>query len=48
MSNLTKLIAEDVQAFHERKLEKRYACIYLDATQIPIRRNTAGTISAWC
>src|SRR5699024_11412808 len=39
-SNFTQLVTEDVQAFHERKLEKRYVCIYLDATHIPIRRQT--------
>src|SRR5699024_9953740 len=32
VSNFTQLVTEDVQAFHERKLEKRYVCIYLDAT----------------
>src|SRR5699024_5238517 len=40
VSNLTQLVTEDVQDFHERKLEKRYVCIYLDATHIPIRRQT--------
>jgi putative transposase len=40
VSNLTQLVSEDVRAFHERKLEKRYVCIYLDATHIPIRRQT--------
>ncbi|PAC34389.1 IS256 family transposase [Caldifermentibacillus hisashii] len=40
VSNLTQLVSEDVQAFHERKLEERYVCIYLDATHIPIRRQT--------
>src|SRR5690625_7263208 len=40
ISNLTQLVSEDVHAFHERKLEKRYVCIYLDATHIPIRRQT--------
>ena len=40
ISNLSQLVAEDVKAFHERKLENRYVCIYLDATYIPIRRQT--------
>src|SRR5699024_8134974 len=40
VSNLTQLVSEDVKAFHERKLEERYVCIYLDATHIPIRRQT--------
>src|SRR5699024_1096739 len=40
ISNLTQLVSEDVHAFHERKLEKRYVCIYLDAIHIPIHRQT--------
>lgn len=47
VSNLTQLVSEDVQAFHERKLETRYACIYLDATQIPIRRQTVEKESVY-
>lgn len=47
VSNLTQLVSEDVQAFHERKLEHRYACIYLDATQIPIRRQTVEKESVY-
>src|SRR5699024_12777736 len=40
VSNLTQLVSEDVQAFHERMLEERYVCIYLDATHTPVRRQT--------
>src|SRR5699024_6906591 len=40
VSNLTQLVSEDVKAFHERKLEERYVCIYLYAAHIPIRRQT--------
>lgn len=29
-----------VKAFHERPLNKRYAVIYLDATHLPVRRDT--------
>jgi len=47
VSNLTQLVSEDVQAFHERKLETRYACIYLDATQISIRRQTVEKESVY-
>src|SRR5699024_645335 len=47
VSNLTQLVSEDVQAFHERKLENRYACIYLDAIQIPIRRQTVEKESVY-
>ncbi|MFD1362799.1 IS256 family transposase [Lentibacillus salinarum] len=47
VSNLTRLVSEDVQAFHERQLEKRYVCIYLDATQIPIRRQSVEKESVY-
>ncbi len=40
ISNLSQLVDEDVKAFHERKLENRYVCIYLDDTYIPIRCQT--------
>src|SRR5699024_1342928 len=36
-----------LQAFHERKLEKRYVCTYLDATHIPIRRQTVEKSAAY-
>src|SRR5699024_2471600 len=42
-----QLVSEDVQAFHERQLEKRYVCIYLDATQIPIRRQSVEKESVY-
>ncbi|TRM11408.1 IS256 family transposase [Lentibacillus cibarius] len=47
ISNLTQLVSEDVQAFHERTLERRYVCIYLDATQIPIRRQSVEKESVY-
>lgn len=40
VSNLTKLTIEDLEAFHKRPLNKRYACVFLDATHIPLRRDT--------
>src|SRR5699024_1160011 len=40
VSNLTQLVYEEVNDFHERKLEERYVCINLDDTHIPIRRQT--------
>ncbi|MGP4074239.1 IS256 family transposase [Piscibacillus sp. B03] len=40
ISNLTQLAVGDLEAFHKRQLQERYVCVYLDATHIPIRRNT--------
>src|SRR5699024_2918261 len=40
VSNLTQLVSVDVNAFHKRKLEERYVCIYLYATHMTIRRQT--------
>src|SRR5699024_11579454 len=44
---LTRLRSEDVKAFDERELERRYVCIYLDATQIPIRRQSVEKESVY-
>jgi transposase-like protein len=40
VSNLTQVMESHVKAFHERPLNKRYAVIYLDATHLPVRRDT--------
>jgi transposase-like protein len=40
VSNLTQVMESHVKAFHERPLNKRYTVIYLDATHLPVRRNT--------
>lgn len=40
ISNMTKIVTENVIAFHERPLSKRYVCIYLDATYIALKRDT--------
>lgn len=40
MSNMTKVFTEEVSAFKKRKLNSRYAVIYLDATYIPLKRKT--------
>lgn len=40
MSNMTKVFSEEVEAFKKRQLNSRYAAIYLDATYIPLKRQT--------
>ncbi|WP_175616079.1 IS256 family transposase, partial [Piscibacillus halophilus] len=40
ISNITQRVSEDLEAFHSRRLNERYVCVYLDATHIPIRRDT--------
>src|SRR5690625_3812450 len=39
-SNLTQLVAEDAKASHERDVEEPDVYIYLEGTDIPIRRQT--------
>lgn len=40
ISNITMAVNDLVEAFNNRKLERRYTAIFLDATVIPIRRDT--------
>jgi len=40
ISNMTKVVDELVDSFNKRPLASRYSCIFLDATVIPIRRQT--------
>jgi len=40
LSNITAAVSGDIQAFNHRELSKRYAAIYLDATYLPVRRDT--------
>ena len=40
VSNITAAVIGDIQAFNRRGLSKRYAVIYLDATHLPVRRDT--------
>lgn len=42
ISNITKVVTEQVEAFHKRSLNARYVCVYLDATYIPVRRETVS------
>lgn len=42
VSNMTKAMREQVDAFKHRPLAARYACIYLDATYIALKRDTVS------
>ena len=38
---MTQVIAEEVDAFHNRPLPSQFAVVYLDATFITVKRGTA-------
>lgn len=40
ISNITKLVDEDVKALHARSVQERYVVVFCDATFIPVRRDT--------
>lgn len=40
ISNMTLAINDLVESFNSRQLSNRYTCIFLDATVIPVRRDT--------
>lgn len=42
ISNMTKLVEENVIAFHQRPLSKRYTVIYCDATYLNVRRDSVS------
>ncbi|MDH6368222.1 MULTISPECIES: IS256 family transposase [unclassified Breznakia] len=42
ISNITMAVEEHVQAFHSRKLNKRYTVVYGDATMINVRRDSVS------
>lgn len=42
ISNMTQAVEANVEAFRERTLEKQYVCIYLDATFLPVKRDTVS------
>lgn len=39
VSNITKTTLADVEQFHQRKLQDKYFCIFLDATYLNLRRD---------
>lgn len=42
ISNMTKAMSEQVEAFKTRALDSRYVCVYLDATYIALKRDTVS------
>lgn len=42
ISNMTKVLNGQVEAFQSRPLASRYACVYLDATYIAVKRETVS------
>ena len=42
ISNITETVIANVEAFKARRLETEYAVIYLDATYVPLRRDTVA------
>lgn len=40
VSNMTKAVDEQVQAFQQRRLPSQYAVIFLDDTYLPLKRDT--------
>lgn len=42
ISNMTKAMSEQVEAFKSRPLASRYVCVYLDATYIALKRDTVS------
>ena len=42
ISNMTKIVSEDIIAFKEKSLESRYSVIFMDATHIPLKRQTVS------
>ena len=42
ISNITQVVEEHVEAFHQRTLNKRYIAIYCDATYLNVRRDSVS------
>lgn len=42
ISNMTKVMTEQVEAFSRRLLHSHYVCVYLDATYIAVKRETVS------
>ena len=40
VSNISKQFASQVENYHQRQLSDKFFCVYLDATYIPLRRDT--------
>lgn len=42
ISNITRTVLEDIEAWHERPLHKRYSVIYLDGMYVKLKRGTVA------
>lgn len=42
ISNMTKVMSEEVEAFANRPLAERYVCVHFDATYIALKRDTVA------
>ncbi|WP_425514633.1 transposase [Enterococcus alishanensis] len=42
ISNMSKLISEDILAFKERRIESNYSVIFMGATHIPVKKRTVS------
>ena len=40
VSNISKQVASQVESYRQRRLSDKFFCVYLDATYIPLRRDT--------
>lgn len=40
VSNISKQVASQVESYHQRRLSDKFFCVYLDATYIPLPRDT--------
>ena len=40
VSNITAQVTEQIEAFHQRTIKANYVCLLLDATYLPLRRDT--------
>ena len=40
VSNISEQMIPKVEAYHKRKLSNKFFCVYLDATYVPLRRET--------
>ena len=40
VSNITAQVTKQIEAFHQRTIKENYVCLFLDATYLPLRRDS--------
>lgn len=40
VSNITAQVTKQIEAFHQRTIKANYVCLFLDATYLPLRRDS--------